>query len=669
MPLPTPSLDDRKFQDLVDEAKRLIPRFCPEWTDHNVSDPGVALIELFAWMTELLLFRVNQVPDRMYVKFLNFLGLQLEPARPAHTMVTFYLRKPLTQPTDSDIPIPGDLEVSTLRTEEEPPIVFTTEEERVVHPPVVGGVYIGRQGEEDATPLDLERLNLLGEKEPRSFFPSKPSPGDIFTLVFERDMTHHVVALVARCKTEGGATGINPKNPPWIWEVSQDGTDNWAVCEVDDTTGGLSYDGEVVLHLPAVKPATHYERQGYWLRCRSLPGSPPTGEYKDAPQLTGLRIETRGGAAHARNAMIVTDEVLGRSDGRHGQTFRLQHTPLLPLDPEHDILIVEPPNERPQRWTFVPNFAESRDSDHVFTVDYREGTLSLGPALLQSDGKVYQYGAAPPANSQLIMSRYQYGGGSAGNVPNGTLRVLRSSLPFIGRVENRKDAAEGYDAETPDEAMIKMPSYLRTRTRAVTADDYEYWARTVPGVARACCLHPGEQPPPPGEARRPRPGHVELIILPRTDTPYARLAPGDLPLTNELRNAVLEELRHLRPLGILLEARGPRLIPVAVTVRLRLSERADQRQENEVRRYVSDALARYLNPYVGGPQGKGWPFGRSLYASELHGLLHRVEAVEFVEDITIVEAGGTTPGNRVDVPPGGLICSAEHRVEFSKQRG
>ena len=59
-------LDDRRFQDIVDQAKRLIPQYCPEWTDHNVSDPGVALIELFAWMTDLLLYRVNQVPDKMY---------------------------------------------------------------------------------------------------------------------------------------------------------------------------------------------------------------------------------------------------------------------------------------------------------------------------------------------------------------------------------------------------------------------------------------------------------------------------------------------------------------------------------------------------------------------------------------------------------------------------
>src|SRR5947208_569812 len=51
MALPVPNLDDRRFQDLVDDAKRLVQQKCPEWTDHNVSDPGVTLIETFARMT------------------------------------------------------------------------------------------------------------------------------------------------------------------------------------------------------------------------------------------------------------------------------------------------------------------------------------------------------------------------------------------------------------------------------------------------------------------------------------------------------------------------------------------------------------------------------------------------------------------------------------------
>ena len=91
MALPAPNLDDRTFQDIVDEAKRLIPRYTPEWTNHNLSDPGVALIELFAWMSEMVLFRVNQVPDRLFVHFLNLVGIEPFPPSVARADITFWL--------------------------------------------------------------------------------------------------------------------------------------------------------------------------------------------------------------------------------------------------------------------------------------------------------------------------------------------------------------------------------------------------------------------------------------------------------------------------------------------------------------------------------------------------------------------------------------------------
>jgi predicted phage baseplate assembly protein len=98
MPLPVPNLDDRTFQDIVDQAKTLIPHYCPTWTDHNVSDPGVALIELFAWMTDLMLYRINQVPDTVYVKLLDMIGVRLQPPRAAQAPVTFLLSAPQPNP-------------------------------------------------------------------------------------------------------------------------------------------------------------------------------------------------------------------------------------------------------------------------------------------------------------------------------------------------------------------------------------------------------------------------------------------------------------------------------------------------------------------------------------------------------------------------------------------
>ena len=89
MPLTIPTLDDRRYQDLLDEALARIPIHNPEWTNYNQSDPGVTLIQVFAFLTENLLYRSNQIPERNRRKFLSLLGVPLQPASSARGLVTF----------------------------------------------------------------------------------------------------------------------------------------------------------------------------------------------------------------------------------------------------------------------------------------------------------------------------------------------------------------------------------------------------------------------------------------------------------------------------------------------------------------------------------------------------------------------------------------------------
>jgi predicted phage baseplate assembly protein len=87
MPLTVPAIDDRRYQDLLNEALARIPVHNPEWTNFNRSDPGVTLIELFAFLTENLLYRSNQIPERNRLKFLSLLGVPLRPASSARGLV------------------------------------------------------------------------------------------------------------------------------------------------------------------------------------------------------------------------------------------------------------------------------------------------------------------------------------------------------------------------------------------------------------------------------------------------------------------------------------------------------------------------------------------------------------------------------------------------------
>jgi len=142
MRLPEITLDDRRFQDLVNEARLRIAQVCPEWTEHNVSDPGVTLIELFAWMTDMLVYRMNRIPDKLHVALLELLGILLEPPTAAHTDIRFRLSAPAQEP----VLIPGGAtEVGTIRALHEDPIVFQTDDDFTI-PPVQPNAYAVERG-------------------------------------------------------------------------------------------------------------------------------------------------------------------------------------------------------------------------------------------------------------------------------------------------------------------------------------------------------------------------------------------------------------------------------------------------------------------------------------------------------------------------------------------
>jgi len=663
MPLPTPKLDTRRFQDIVDEAKRLIPRYCPEWTDHNVSDPGITLIELFAWMTDLLLYRTNQVPDRMYVKFLELIGVRLDPPRAARAPVTFYLSAP--QP--NEVTIPEDTEVATVRTETSEAVIFTTEADLTIRPPKLVGAYSraalgGNAG--DWTVHDLRQLELPGQTI--DVFSGNPSPGDAFYLAFAADHGQHVLALALDCTLAGGA-GVDPTNPPLAWQVYQGGATRWGACVLEyDGTGGFNTPGEVILRLPVMTEAEIQGVRAYWLRCILTDAQAGPNSYRVSPQLQRLQVEARGGSVGARHAVTVRDEILGSSDGTPGQSFRLLHAPLLARDPQRDRLAVALPGEASSAWTEVADFADSGPMDRQYTLDSSDGALAFGPSLLQPDGSVYAFGAVPPKDSLLRMLRYQYGGGTEGNLPPGAIAVAKSSIPYVAHVKNWEPAIGGRNAQSLDDAKLRAPQALRTRTRAVTADDYEFLAGQVVGVARARCLAPGAQP---GGATDPKPGQVFVIVLPQVDAPAGPHQPEQLRLSPELRAAVLANLDEHRVLGTTLDVREPSYRWLSVQALLHLRGVSDSVMVAETQRQATDALAAYLNPYIGGPDGNGWPFGRPLHLSELFGLLQRLPTVEYIEsvEVRLVDPSGQTEPRiappTVELPPHGLFCSWQHRVQ------
>jgi predicted phage baseplate assembly protein len=409
---------------------------------------------------------------------------------------------------------------------------------------------------------------------------------------------------------------------------------------------------------------TFRDLEAYWLRCRMIE---PVGKetYEESPVIDRLQIESRGITIAARHAVTVVNETLGRSDGTPGQSLRLLGAPLLARDPARDHLMVIQAGAEPEIWKEVGDFGDSEPEDKHYVLDATTGTITLGPALLQPDGSVYRFGAVPAKDAVLRFSRYQRGGGVVGNVPKGMISVMKSSIPYIARVINRESAIGGRDAQSIEDAKVRAPQMLRTRTRAVTADDFEVLARQVTGVERARCVAPWAQPGTPDE---PTPGHVLLAVLPQVDDPTGYIAPERLTLSADLKRSVESYLNERRLLGTSLEVVSPKLIWVSINARVRLPEHSTSATQIETRRRAEATLYRYLNPYSGGPDGTGWAFGRDLHVSELYALLQRIPGIEFVDDlhISVRDPGsGSTPRDvspRLVLPPEGLVCSDAHRV-------
>lgn len=127
MTLPVPNLDSRTYDDLLAEALRRLPLHTPEYTNHNASDPGRAILEANAFLTETLLYQINRVPDQNYVAFLNLLGISPQPARAAKAELSFTLKdlKTSNDPLLVDVPLGTQVAVDDPDLDQD--VVFETD--------------------------------------------------------------------------------------------------------------------------------------------------------------------------------------------------------------------------------------------------------------------------------------------------------------------------------------------------------------------------------------------------------------------------------------------------------------------------------------------------------------------------------------------------------------
>jgi predicted phage baseplate assembly protein len=652
MSLPEIELDDRRFQDLVSEARSRIAALCPEWTEHNVSDPGITLIELFAWMTDLMLYRLNRVPEKIHLQLLSLLGLKLRPATPARAELRFILAAPPVTPIEI---IAEETEVGTVRTMGEESTVFGLVEGRTIgpQPPTA---YVLRRGKSIQS-ISVEGGTARPLGDDRAAFGTPPKDGDALHLGFADTIQRLVMEVVVDAQPARGA-GVNPADPPLVWEVSS-GEDQWLPANLlQDSTGGFNFgSGIVVLEMPIKSVATSIGgTHAHWLRCRVIGAE--AASYQAPPEISSITARPIGAVLPAEHASHVDGEHIGVSDGTPGQTFDVRHAPMLAPRAGEYLEVRRPHSRTWDRWELRESFLDCGPTDRVWVCDPAAGRIELGPSVREGDGSWRRLGATPPQGSELRLTRYRYGGGLRGNVSAETLTVLKSGPPGIASVTNMHAAQGGVDPEPLEAVRHRAPLELRGRHRAVTAEDFEHLAReATPGVARAVCVPPDEG------------STVAVRILPNVHPADRALAWDELQPEPFLLEAVAAHIDERRMLGTTVHVSPVRLRPVSVVAELQTHPLADVER---IRLQAEHALFTYLNPLVGGDltgPGSGWEFGRSLNIGELYGLVHAVEGVEYVRllrlydiDLRTGEQAGQPSGNHVVLEPDEVIASGRHVV-------
>ena len=339
MPIPLPNLDTRRWSDLVDEGRALIPRYAPKWTDHNIHDPGVTAIELLAWLAEHVMYRANRVPERHRRKFLALQGYPPRAPRPAAVMLAF------TPPAGAPGPInlPAGVVLAAV-TPGRPPLAFrTTRDTLLVNTRLaaIRTVEGGRVTDHTRVVREGLPLPLFGADPPavahgheeegstRTFylgFTDALVPGETLTLYLrfvdtrrrerERErLLEEASAQRARCSAPRrdcppcppGSTGARrtaeqpqlvraPAIPPHHsvrLSLEYLAADRWhsfteAGARLDDETRALTMDGVVRLSTArlTVPTALHNLRGSFhWIRCHVLRGA-----FEAAPVLLALSV-------------------------------------------------------------------------------------------------------------------------------------------------------------------------------------------------------------------------------------------------------------------------------------------------------------------------------------------------------------------------------------------
>jgi hypothetical protein len=658
MPLPKPTLDNRRYDQLVSEGRALIPRLAPAWTDQNASDPGITLLELGAWLAEQNIFRFDRVSDEALRAFVRLVGIEPRMPAAAQAVVSILNGNP------PGVPLPARMQLADAGGVP----AFETTRPLFASRGRLASVMTGA-----AALVDVTAANAA--QSPFDAFGGRPRPGHTLELGFDQALDAAGATLALHVWTdhwradpatqaalraehvELTAQGRGRCVPPdWrahyrvrtVWEFYA-GSDQWQpLVEVEDETRALTLSGFVRF----AAPVGHQPRAPgapFPIRCRIV-----HGRFECPPQLLHVGFN----AVPCEAALSVDEASVALARGHAQAEFDLGQAPVIAGSVR--LRLDDGAGSVQTDWREVPDFERAGPFDKVFALQPERGLIRSGDGLRA---------AILPARYK-VFAAFRVGGGPAGNIEAATLAAVPANphnaalLPTIAALATPLSVAQEFPAtggavrETLAAAQARAFDLTSAVDKAVTLDDVERLALATPGVpvARVRAVA-GLDPLLPCY---PAPGVVTLIVIPP--------CPRPAPLPSRALLAAVE--RYLEPRRLVtseIHAIAPRYRRIGIDATLHLACDADPAA---VLHDAQAQLTGFLDPLDGGPDRKGWPFGRTVYRTEVMSLLADVPGVSRVTGLALHSGDGAAGGrcDNVALCPHELVRPGAFRLGVESDR-
>lgn len=703
MPLPAPPIDNRRYQDLVDELTARIAVHTPEWTNFNASDPGITLIHLFAHLTENMLYRVNQIPERNRLKFLNLLNIPLQPAREARGIVRFAAEQGALEtmllPTGTEVAA-GSVLFRTANAVDVLPVETRCYMKRAVQKDAqLEAYYAMLYASYGKTGVNLPALYQSIEIDPQQ--------GLDFTTAVDQTAW---IALIGRADDQIALTGID--GDPWLavrealsgrtialgivpgnningmtlatkglaspvsnsltfalprgdLDLAKDEVgvptpqylDLSAVADFDPT----SQPGIIELTLPEASQIKSWSNLDPleagvgdlppFIDDDKLSGRIVTWLKISASASSNLKLAWLGiNAAQVRQRVEVKSERLAEGNGGPDQQFSLAHAPVL----ERSSGLISVVNGETRAWTEIDDIAAADpevaviipgqprpqlDADR-YTVDHEAGIIKFGDGLT----------GRRPAKGEALYLSYAYCEGQEGNVGAGAI-TGGSLLPDGLTVGNPVATWGGAKSEAVADGEKQIRRRLQNRDRLVTASDFVAIAWRTPGIdigriEVVAASHPDVTPVTVGSV----PGAITLMAIPTYDAAFPAAPRPDRMFVS----ALCDYLDPRRLVTTELAIRGPSYVGIWLSIGIEI---AGGQSAPEVIERVRAQIRAYLRPLPrdglsvvdlieplyaaeADPALRGWPLGRSVNARNILAEAARASGVVSVAPVLLSQGTG-----------------------------